>query len=124
MLVLEKQRLHSTSEQTLTSEANKRNIKFRYIHVNCREYRGSLSPILHHALTVFQPNYPARGYSAEEVLTAFMQVLDDENAFVVLSLDEFDSLIEKEGSDAVYKLTRLQEMRQGKPQRLSLHRCN
>jgi cell division control protein 6 len=38
---------------------------------------------------------------------------------MILTLDEFDSLIEKEGSDAVYKLTRLQEMRQGKPQRLS-----
>jgi len=103
----------------LTSEANKRSIKFRYVHVNCREYRGSLSPILHHAVTVFRPNYPARGYSAEEILAGLMQVLDEENAFIILTLDEFDSLIEKEGSDAVYKLTRLQEMRQGKPQRLS-----
>ena len=49
----------------------------------------------------------------------FVQVLDEENAFMVLTFDEFDSLIENEGSDAVYKLTRLQEMRQGKPQRLS-----
>jgi cell division control protein 6 len=48
-----------------------------------------------------------------------MQVLDEENAHMILTLDEFDSLIEKEGSDAVYKLTRLQEMRQGKAQRLS-----
>jgi len=103
----------------LTSEANKRSIKFRYVHVNCREYRGSLSPILHYAVTVFRPNYPARGYSAEEILAGLMQVLDEENAFIILTLDEFDSLIEKEGSDAVYKLTRLQEMRQGKPQRLS-----
>ena len=103
----------------LTSEANKRNIKFRYIHVNCREHRGSLSPILHSAVTIFRPNYPARGYSAEEILAVLMQVLDEENAHVILTLDEFDSLIEKEGSDAVYKLTRLQEMRQGKPQRLS-----
>jgi cell division control protein 6 len=103
----------------LTSEANKRGIKFRYVHVNCREYRGSLSLILHRAVTVFHPNYPARGYSAEEILTTLMQVLDEENAFMILTLDEFDSLIEKEGSDAVYKLTRLQEMRQGKPQRLS-----
>jgi cell division control protein 6 len=103
----------------ITSEANKRSIKFRYVHVNCREYRGSLSPILHRAVTVFRPNYPARGYGAEEILGTLMQVLDEENAHMILTLDEFDSLIEKEGSDAVYKLTRLQEMRQGKPQRLS-----
>jgi archaeal cell division control protein 6 len=103
----------------LTSDANKRAIKFRYVHVNCREYRGSLSPILHQAVTVFRPNYPVRGYSSEEILTALMQILDEEKASIILTLDEFDSIIEKEGSDAVYKLTRLQETRQGKPQRLS-----
>lgn len=104
---------------TLTSEANKRNIKFRYVHVNCREFRGALQPILHRAVTAFRPNYPARGYGAEEILAVLMQVLDEDEATMVLALDEFDSLIEKEGSDAVYKLTRLQEMRQGKAQRLS-----
>lgn len=103
----------------ITSETNKRGIKFRYVHVNCREFRGSLSPILHRAVTVFRPNYPSRGYGAEEILGTLMQVLDEENAHMILTLDEFDSLIEKEGSDAVYKLTRLQEIRQGKPQRLS-----
>ena len=103
----------------ITSEANKRGIKFRYVHVNCREYRGSIQPILYHTVTVFRPNYPARGYSADEILSTLMQVLDEENAFMVITLDEFDSLIENEGSDAVYKLTRLQETRQGKPQRLS-----
>jgi cell division control protein 6 len=104
---------------SITSEANKRGIKFRYVHVNCREYRGSLQLILHRAVIVFRPNYPARGYGAEEILSTLMQVLDEENVFMILALDEFDSLIEKEGADAVYKLTRLQEMRQGKPQRLS-----
>jgi len=49
-----------------------------------------------------------------------MQILDDENAYVILTLDEFDSLILREGSEAVYQLTRLQEVRQNKPQRFSL----
>ena len=104
---------------SLTSEANKRGIKFRYVHVNCREYRGSLSPILYQAVSVFRPTYPARGFSAEEVQATLLKVLDEENAHMILALDEFDSLVEKEGSDAVYQLTRLQETRQGKPQRLS-----
>jgi archaeal cell division control protein 6 len=104
---------------SITSEANKRGIKFRYIHVNCREFRGNLQPILYRAVAVFRPNFPSRGYSAEEILSTLTQVLDEEEAQTILALDEFDSLIEKEGSDAVYKLTRLQEMRQGKPQRLS-----
>jgi len=105
--------------ENMTSEANRRAVKFRYIHVNCREFRGTLLQIIHRALTAFRPTYPSRGYSEQEVLATLLQVLDEEQVSVILTLDEFDSLIEHEGSDAVYKLTRLQEMRQGKPQRLS-----
>ena len=104
----------------ITLEANKRGVNFRYVHVNCRECRGKLFLILQHAVSVFRPNFPKRGYSAEEALETLMQSLDEENTYMVLALDEFDSLIEQEGSEAVYKLTRLQEMRPGKPQRVSL----
>jgi len=104
----------------LVLQGNKRGLKLRYIHVNCREYRGSLFLILHKSVAFFRPNFPRRGYSAEELLGTLMQCLDEEDAFVILALDEFDSLIEREGSEAIYKLTRLQETRQDKPQRLSL----
>jgi cell division control protein 6 len=104
----------------ITREANKLGVNLRYVHVNCREYRGKLFLILQHALAVFRPSFPKRGYSAEEVLSTLMQSLDEENAFMILTLDEFGSLIEREGPEAVYKLTRLQEMRPNKPQRISL----
>jgi cell division control protein 6 len=104
----------------ITSEARKRGISLRYIHVNCREYRGSLFLILQHAVSIFHPNFPKRGYSAEELLRNLMQIQDEENVYIILTLDEFESLVEREGSEAVYKLTRLQELRQNKPQRLSL----
>jgi cell division control protein 6 len=104
----------------ITLEANKLGVKLRYVHVNCREYRGKLFLILQHALAVFQPNFPKRGYSPEEVLSTLVQSLDEENAYIILALDEFDTLIETEGSETVYKLTRLQEMRLNKPQRISL----
>ena len=100
-------------------EANKRGVNLRYVHVNCREYRGKLFLILQHVLAVFRPNFPKRGYSSEEVLRTLVQVLDEESAYVILTLDEFDAFINQEGSEAVYKLTRLQEMRAGKPQRIS-----
>lgn len=104
----------------ITHEASTRGLRLRYIHVNCREYRGSLFLILQHVVSVFHPNFPKRGYSAEELLRTLMQILDEENTYTILSLDEFESLVEKEGQEAIYKLTRLQEMRQNKPQRLSL----
>ena len=104
----------------VTHDANKLGINLRYVHVNCREYRGSFFLILHHVVSVFHPTFPRRGYSAEELLRILLQILDDENAYVILALDEFESLVEREGSEAVYKLTRLQEIRPNKPQRLSL----
>lgn len=104
----------------ISEEANKNGTNLRYVHINCREYRGNLFIILHHIISLFHPNFPKRGYSPEELLRNLLQTLDGENAYIVLALDEFDSLIEQEGSEAVYKLTRLQEMRQNKPQRLSL----
>ena len=104
----------------ITSEANKRGVNIRYVHINCREYRGSLFLVLQQAIRVFRPTFPKRGLSPEEVLSALVQCLDEEKAFVILALDEFDSLIEREGSEAVYKLTRLQETRPDKPQRVSL----
>jgi cell division control protein 6 len=104
----------------VTNEAKKRGVNLHYIHVNCREYRGSLFLILQHVISTFHPGFPRRGYSAEELLNILMQILDEENAYVILSLDEFESLIEQEGSEAVYKLTRLQEARPNMPQKLSL----
>jgi cell division control protein 6 len=104
----------------ITHEASKPGINIRYIHVNCREYRGSLFLILHHVVSVFHPTFPKRGYSAEELLRTLLQILDQEGVYVILALDEFDSLVENEGSEAVYKLTRLQETRLDNAQRLSL----
>ena len=104
----------------ITHQASTRGLRLRYVHVNCREYRGSLFLILQHVVCIFHPNFPKRGYSPEELLQTLMEILDEEDTFVILSLDEFESLLEKEGQEAIYKLTRLQEMRQNKPQRLSL----
>jgi cell division control protein 6 len=104
----------------ITSEANKKGVRLHYIHVNCREYRGTLLLILQQILSVFRPNFPKRGFSAEEILGSLTQCLDEDSAYALLALDEFDSIVEHEGSEAVYKLTRLQEMRPGKPQRISL----
>jgi cell division control protein 6 len=103
----------------ITREASKHNINLRYIHINCRQYRGSLFFILQHAASIFHPNLPKRGLSAEELLSIFMQILDEENVYAILALDEFESLIEREGPEAIYKLTRLHELRQNMPQRLS-----
>ena len=104
----------------IVNEAKERKINLNYIHINCRECKGSLFMILQRTIMRFYPNFPRRGYSAEEQLQTLMQILDEKNAYLILTLDELDALIQKEGSDPIYNLSRIQEDRIDTPKRLSL----
>ncbi len=103
----------------LEDEAWRRGVRLRYVHVNCRELRGSLFLILRRVLKVLQPGFPGRGYSPDEALEALMEKLEEEGCHLILCLDEVDALVEEE-PEALYKLTRIQEARVGLPRRLSL----
>jgi len=101
-------------------EAWRRGINLRYVHVNCRECRGSFFMILQRVILKFHPHFPRRGYSAHELLQILIQVLDEQDAHLILALDELEALIQREGADPLYSLTRVQEERMNAPQRLSL----
>ena len=104
----------------LKREGEKRGVNLHYLHVNCREHRGKFYLILLNIILHFKPNFPRRGFSAEELLHFLMEVLDEEDAYLLLALDELESLILAEGTEPLYKLTRIQETRLEKPRRLSL----
>ena len=104
----------------IAREAQERGTNLHYVHINCRECKGSLFMILHRTITKFYPNFPRRGYSEVELLQMLMQVLDERNVYLILVMDELESLIQSEGSDPIYSLTRIQEDRVKAPQRLSL----
>jgi len=104
----------------LKREGEKRGVNLHYLHVNCREHRGKFYLILLNVILHFKPNFPRRGFSAEELLHFLMEVLEEENAYLLLALDELESLILAEGTEPLYKLTRIQETRLEKPRRLSL----
>ena len=103
----------------LVKEAQEREINLHYVHVNCRECNGSLFMILQQPILTFLPHFPRRGYSAEELLQMLMQILDEQNAYLILVLDELETLIRSAGSDPIYNLTRIHENRLAAPQRLS-----
>ena len=106
--------------QRIMQMAQEKQINLHYKHVNCREQRGSLFMILQQVILDFIPHFPKRGYSSEELLQMLMQVLDEQNAFIILALDELEALIANEGADALYKLTRVNESRLKSAQRLSI----
>jgi cell division control protein 6 len=104
----------------LREKAARRRTKFHYIHINCRQRRGSLFMVLSQVVTRIKPEFPERGYSANELLDILRQILDEEDTQILLVLDEVDALIENEGSDALYYLTRFHETTPEEPRRLNL----
>jgi len=103
-----------------TVARNLRSLNLRYVHVNCHGLRGSFFLILTEVISRFIPNFPKRGFSSEELLRMLMGVLDDQDAYVILALDETEALLHSDGSSFLYNLTRVHETRAGKPQRLGL----
>lgn len=104
----------------ITKAAKNRKVNLHYVHVNCRENKGSLFLIMKRAVEKLLPEFPKRGFAPEELLQVLMDLLDDQNAHLILALDELESLIQTEGSTPIYTLTRIQEERLGAPMRLSL----
>jgi cell division control protein 6 len=104
----------------ITKAAKNRKINLHYVHVNCRENKGSLFLIMKRTIEKLSPDFPKRGFAPEELLQVLMDMLDDQNAHLILALDELESLIQTEGSTPIYTLTRIQEERPGAPMRLSL----
>jgi len=104
----------------LRDEAKKRRVKASYVHVNCRELRGSLFMVLRRVVKALRPDFPERGYAANELMEILMQILDEDDTQMLLALDEVDALIDAEDGNALYELTRAQEGRPDAPRRLSL----
>src|SRR5436853_4339181 len=104
----------------ITRTAKTLKLNLQYIHINCREFRGSLFMILKRVLQNFTPQFPQRGFSSEELLHILLDQLESKNLHIILTLDEADVLIKAEGSTSLYNLTRIQEERPGRQARLSL----
>lgn len=104
----------------VTNEAKRYGTNLRYVHINCQECRGNLFLVLWRVMRIFHPNFPRRGYSAEELLDMLLEVLDNTDTYVVLTLDELEALIRREGTHPIYNLTRAQEQRGDAPRRFSI----
>ena len=103
----------------IEEEAKRLGRAVRYLHLNCREARGSLFFLLRKAVRTLKPEFPERGYSIEDLLEALLTLLDERGLHLLLCLDDVEPLIENE-PDALYLLTRVQEERLERPRRLSL----
>ena len=78
------------------------------IHVNCRR-RNTDSSVMLKLVTHFQPTFPDRGFSVDEMLDSLRKHLNQRKCHLIVVLDEVDVLIKKSGSNLIYLLTRFNE---------------
>lgn len=103
----------------LVQASRRRGIRLHKVHINCRLHKSTYLVYLR-ALREFKPRFPRRGHSPEEILNMLVEVLDAEDRYLLLILDELDYLIRHTGADILYELTRLKDDRLNAPQRLSV----
>lgn len=106
------------SEQ-LVQAADRRNIRLHNIHINCRVNKTTYLIFLR-ALREFKPEFPRRGHSPEELLQMLVEILEEEDRYLLLILDELDYFIKQRGSDILYDLTRLTDDQLNARQRVSI----
>ncbi|MBI2077555.1 MAG: AAA family ATPase [Euryarchaeota archaeon] len=99
--------------------SRKRQQNVEYVHVNCRR-NASEGLVLHAILKHFDPKYPERGFSTNEMMRDLRKQLERRGCHLLVVLDEADALVAKEGSDLVYSFTRFDDERAAPKATLSL----
>jgi cell division control protein 6 len=92
----------------LVSIARKQGNIIEYIHINCRK-RSTDTMVLLGILSYFDPRFPDRGFSVQEMLDVLRRQLQRREAHLILVLDEADALLKKSGSNLIYSLTRFSD---------------
>ena len=92
----------------LVNLARKQGKSIEYIHINCRK-RSTDAMVLLGVLNHFDPRFPDRGFSVQEMLEVLRKQLTRRESQLLLVLDEADALIKKSGSNLIYNLTRFSD---------------
>jgi len=99
--------------------ARKKGVLLEYVHINCRK-RSTDAMVLLGVLNHFDPRFPDRGFSVQEMLQVLQKQLQRRDAQLLIVLDEADALLKKQGSDLIYNLTRFSDESRQKKQTISL----
>lgn len=90
--------------------AKNREVPVVPIYLNCKlkkvadtQYRL----IAHITREHFNQNLPVTGLPTEEIYAAFLRAVDTTQQIIILVLDEIDQLMDKEGDEILYNLTRI-----------------
>ena len=81
----------------------------QFVLVNCRQ-RNTENAVMLRVLTNFQPYFPDRGFSINEMMESLRKELEKNKAHLIVVLDEVDVLLKKaKSSDIIYHFSRFNE---------------
>lgn len=99
---------HTLSQ--LVKVASGREMPIVDIYLNCKMKKVADTQyrlIAHITREKFNENLPITGLPTEEIYSAFLRAVDNKKQVILLILDEIDQLMDKEGDDLLYNLTRI-----------------
>lgn len=92
----------------LMAHCSKMSIASDYIIINCRQ-RSSENSILVQMVRHFDPAFPDRGFSTQDMLRIFKNHLEKTQRRFVLVLDEVDVLLKRGNIDLIYQISRFND---------------
>jgi len=96
--------------ESLAKVAAEREVPVVPIYINCKMKKVADTQyrlIAHITREKFNANLPITGLPTEEIYAAFLRAIDTRKQIIILVLDEIDQLMDKEGDDLLYNLTRI-----------------
>ncbi len=94
----------------LAKVATGRDVPIVPVYLNCKMKKVADTQyrlIAHITREYFNKNLPVTGLPTEEIYAAFLRAIDTKKQILILILDEIDQLMDKEGDDLLYNLTRI-----------------
>jgi cell division control protein 6 len=96
--------------EKLSKVASGREVPIVPVYLNCKMKKVADTQyrlIAHITREKFNENLPITGLPTEEIYAAFIRSVDTKKQIILLVLDEIDQLMDKEGDDLLYNLTRI-----------------
>ncbi len=103
----------------LMEYSHKNNVPVDYVIINCRQ-KGTEAGILYQCVSHFDPGYPDRGFSTQEMLRALKGHLEKNKKRFIIVLDEVNVLLKKGPCDLIYQLSRMSDESLNVPLSVSL----
>lgn len=106
--------------ENITRIARHRNLKLRFVYINCRTMESRWSLALNVAKRVNYRELNIKGYSPNQMFREVYDYLNTNDEYLLLALDEVDSFIKRTGENLIYDVMRLSEEYLNVPKRVAV----